>query len=305
MKLVSYSQDRQPIRAGILLAGHVVDAERCAQHAGLHADAGWQSVKSILTLVTHDDLAALNATGSELLEKAGVPLSGIRLGPPVPDPGKLLCIGLNYQDHVAEAQQDDPDYGTQPDPVVFATLGSALCGDGDDIVLPEMAPSMVDWEGELGVVIGRQCRRVAKADALDYVAGYMIYNDISARDVQTASPQWTLGKSFDTFSPCGPALVTRDEVPDPQALELTTEVNGEVMQSTNTRLMINPVDRLIEFISAVTTLLPGDIIATGTCAGVGYARDPKVFLRDEDSVTVTISRLGRLTNPVRAEKRGI
>jgi acylpyruvate hydrolase len=301
MRLVSYADEGSPLRAGILLGDVVVDAHACAQRAGLDGAVQWSSVKAILAGAGLDTLQALAGASRDLAAESGRPRGDVTLGPPIPDPEKVLCIGLNYRDHVEEAQQEDETLGTQADPVVFSKFNTALVGDGADVVLPSAAPDWVDWEGELAVVIGTRCRHVARADALDHVAGYMVLNDVSARDLQLASPQWLMGKSFDTSGPCGPALVTRDEVPDPQALELTTEVNGEVMQSTTTSLMIHPVARLIEYISSLITLAPGDIIATGTPAGVGFARDPKIFLKDGDVVAVTISGVGTLSNPVRAE----
>jgi 2-keto-4-pentenoate hydratase/2-oxohepta-3-ene-1,7-dioic acid hydratase in catechol pathway len=301
MRLVSYADGSGPLRAGVLVDDRVVDAQACASEAGLDGRVQWHSVKSILARADPDALEALAGASRTLAATDGRPRADVTLGPPIPDPEKVLCIGLNYRDHVEEAQREDATLGTQADPVVFSKFNTALIGDGADVVLPATAPDWVDWEGELAVVIGKRSRHVDRAHALDHVAGYMVLNDVSARDLQLASPQWLMGKSFDTSGPCGPALVTRDEVPDPQALELTTEVNGEVMQSTTTSLMIHPVARLIEYISSLITLAPGDIIATGTPAGVGFSRDPKIFLKDGDVVTVTISGVGSLTNPVRAE----
>jgi len=302
MKLVSYASGGEGLRAGLLVGDDlVVDAEQCAKRAGLDGGTDWSSVKSIVGSAGASDLEALAGAGAESTAE-GMSRAELTLGPPIPDPEKILCVGLNYRDHVEEAQEEDETLGTQPDPVVFSKFNTALVGDEGDVVLPASAPDWVDWEGELAAVIGRSCRNVSAGEALDYVAGYMPLNDVSARDLQLASPQWLMGKSFDTACPCGPALVTRDEVPDPQALELKTEVNGEVMQSTNTALMINPVARLIEYVSSLITLAPGDLIATGTPGGVGFARDPKVFLGPGDVVVVTISGLGQLTNRVRGSE---
>ena len=298
MRLVSYANGNAELRAGVLVDDVVVDARDCARRAELDDRVDWTSVKAILAGAGEAGLTALARTSREL---TGIRREEVTLGPPIPDPDKILCIGLNYRDHVDEAQQEDHRLGTQPDPVVFSKFRTALVGDGGDVVLPAVAPDWVDWEGELAVVIGKVCRNVTLADALDHVAGYMVLNDVSARDLQLASPQWLMGKSFDTAGPCGPALVTRDEVPDPQALELRTEVNGEVMQETVTSLMIHPVARLIEYVSSLITLVPGDIIATGTPGGVGFARDPKVFLKPGDVVRVTISGVGELTNHVTVE----
>ena len=298
MRLVSYANGNADLRAGVLVDDVVVDAWACARSAELDDGVDWTSVKAILAGAGDHGLEALARTSRDLTDDVGIRRTDVTLGPPIPDPDKILCIGLNYRDHVNEAQQEDHTLGRQPDPVVFSKFRTALVGDGGDVVLPAVAPDWVDWEGELAVVIGKVCRNVTLADALDHVAGYMVLNDVSARDLQLASPQWLMGKSFDTAGPCGPALVTRDEVPDPQALELRTEVNGEVMQETITSLMIHPVARLIEYVSSLITLVPGDIIATGTPGGVGFARDPKVFLKPGDVVKVTISGVGQLTNHV-------
>ena len=301
MRLVTYEHDGRGPRAGVMIGEAVVDAEGCARRASLDGDAAWTSVRSILAEADEDERRRLQAAAEALAGSAGLRREDVRLRPPIPDPEKILCIGLNYRDHVEEAQRDvDATLGTQADPVVFSKFRSALIGDGDAIVIPAAAPSMIDWEGELAVVIGSVCARVPVSEALSHVAGYTVFNDVSARDLQMASPQWLMGKSFDTAGPCGPAIVTADEVPDPQDLRLVTTVNGEVMQQTSTALMIAPVARLIEYISSLITLVPGDIIATGTPAGVGFARDPKVFLADGDRVTVTIDGIGELTSPVRA-----
>jgi acylpyruvate hydrolase len=298
MRLVTYAHDGSQGRAGLQLDGAVVDVAECARRESIDGDVDWASVKPILADAGAGALEQLEAAARSEVARAGIPLAEVTLLPPIPDPEKVLCIGLNYRDHLDEAQEVDPELGSQPDPIVFSKFNSALIGDGEAIVLPRAAPDMIDWEGELAVVMGRRCSRVARADALDHVAGYTVLNDVSARDVQLASPQWLMGKSFDTSGPCGPWVVTKDEVPDPQDLSLTTTVNGEVMQQTTTALMINPVARLIEYISALITLVPGDIIATGTPGGVGYARDPKVFLAPGDTVKVSIDGVGELTNPV-------
>jgi acylpyruvate hydrolase len=302
MRLVTYEVDGGAPRAGVLVDGTVVvDAERSAEAAGLGDAVAWTQVKAILGAADPDVRGRLARAAGERAAADGVARDAVRLGPPIPDPEKVLCIGLNYRDHVQEAQRGvDASLGTQPDPVVFSKFNTALIGDRAAIVLPAAAPAMIDWEGELAVVIGRVCARVAAADALDHVAGYTVMNDVSARDLQLASPQWLMGKSFDTSGPCGPAIVTADEIPDPQDLQLVTTVNGVEMQRTTTALMINPVARLIEYISSLITLVPGDIIATGTPAGVGFARDPKVFLADGDTVVVSIEGVGTLTSPVRA-----
>jgi 2-keto-4-pentenoate hydratase/2-oxohepta-3-ene-1,7-dioic acid hydratase in catechol pathway len=288
-------------RAGLLVEDTIVDAAACAASNLDATHVNWKSVKSIIAAASGDELRALDAASRNGGATDAFRVGEVTLGPPIPDPDKILCIGLNYRDHVEEAQRERPEYGTQPDPVVFSKFTTALIGDGDTVVLPDAAPSKIDWEGELAVVIGKTAHRVDDSVALDFVAGYTIFNDVSARDVQLASPQWLMGKSFDTSGPCGPALVTPDEVGDPQNLRLETRVNDEVVQSTNTSMMINPVARLIAYISSLITLEPGDIIATGTPSGVGFSREPQMFLAPNDRVTVTIAGLGTLTNVVKAE----
>jgi 2-keto-4-pentenoate hydratase/2-oxohepta-3-ene-1,7-dioic acid hydratase in catechol pathway len=299
LKLVTYrSAASEQFRAGVLVGEQVVDATAAAAHVSPPGSINWGSVKSIVGGASTEQLQQLSQGGQKEAEKQGRRLIDVTLASPIPDPGKILCIGLNYRDHVEEAQRANASLGTTSNPVVFSKFSTALIGDGSAIVLPAAAPEMVDWEGELAVVLRRTASRVSEADAMDYVAGYTIMNDVSARDVQLGSPQWLMGKSFDTSGPCGPALVTVDEVPDPQDLALETRVNGEIVQTTNTALMIHPVRRLISYISSLITLEPGDIIATGTPSGVGFSRDPQVFLKPEDTVTVSISSLGTLSNSV-------
>jgi 2-keto-4-pentenoate hydratase/2-oxohepta-3-ene-1,7-dioic acid hydratase in catechol pathway len=300
MKLVSYVADGG-LLPGVLVGDTVADVGGCVARGELRASVAWGSVKQIVATAGPGDLETLARVAATVAAEHGLPLADVTLGPPIADPEKILCIGLNYRDHAAEAK-GAVDLDTPADPVVFAKFPNALVGAGADVLLPAPAPDQVDYEGELAVVIGRTCFEVSEAEALQYVAGYMPMNDVSARDLQLSSPQWTMGKAFDTSGPCGPALVTSDEVPDPQALELRTILNGEVVQSTSTGLMIHSVARLIEFISSVITLVPGDIISTGTPAGVGLARDPQLFMHDGDSVTVSISGVGELTNPIRARQ---
>jgi acylpyruvate hydrolase len=221
-----------------------------------------------------------------------VSLSDVTVLPVVPSPQKIICIGVNYADHAAETGQAPPPY-----PTVFAKFANTLAASGDPIVLPP-ASTMPDYEGELAVVIGRPGRQIAEQDALDYVAGYTAFNDVSARDFQGHTSQWTMGKSPDTFGPLGLALVTADEIPDPQKLELRTTVNGEVLQQASTADMVFTVRQLIAYLSQTMTLLPGDVIATGTPSGIGAARTPPRFLRPGDSVVISIDGVTELTNPV-------
>ena len=230
---------------------------------------------------------------SVAVEGDPVPYRSVSLLAPVPNPGKIIAVGLNYRDHAAETGTPLPS-----EPPLFAKFANSVIGDGDVIRVPAVAAAQADWEAELGVVIGMPARRVSKASALDYVAGYMCVNDVSARDLQAATTQWTRGKAIDTFMPCGPWLVTRDEIADPQSLRIQCFVNGEVKQDSSTSQMSWGVADLVSFLSETMTLMPGDVIATGTPPGVGLARKPPQFLQDGDRVEVVVEGLGRLTNLV-------
>lgn len=219
----------------------------------------------------------------------------ITLKAPIPRPGKIICIGQNYLAHAHEFNASAP-----PFPIIFAKYANSVIGHREPIVIPA-AVQKPDYEGELAVVIGRRGRRIPEAEALDYVAGYMPLNDVSARDWQSRTSQWVIGKTPDTFCPMGPALVTADEIPDVQNLWLRTVIGDEVLQEGHTSLMIFPVAHLIADMSQVMTLEPGDVIATGTPAGVGAARTPPRWLRPGDVVRVEIERVGVLENPVVAE----
>ncbi|MGE5620020.1 MAG: fumarylacetoacetate hydrolase family protein [Sphingomonadaceae bacterium] len=220
------------------------------------------------------------------------PVKEVALLAPVPRPGKLLCIGLNYRDHAAEVDMALPER-----PVLFSKFPSCVVAPGAPIVLPEIS-DQVDYEAELAVVIGKEAKGVSEEDAMEYVAGYTVMNDVSARDVQLGDGQWVRGKSFDTFAPMGPALVTRDEVADPHNLAISLRLNGETMQDSNTSNLVFNIPRLISFLSQAITLEPGDVIATGTPAGVGMSRKPPVYLKDGDHVMVEIQGIGVLENPV-------
>jgi 2-keto-4-pentenoate hydratase/2-oxohepta-3-ene-1,7-dioic acid hydratase in catechol pathway len=210
-------------------------------------------------------------------------------------PGKIVCVGLNYLDHAQEGGMELPKA-----PLLFAKWPNTLIGDGDAIVLPPETTE-VDYEAELGVVIGTTAKRVSEAGALDHVEGYICLNDVSARDMQFGDGQWTRGKSLDTFCPVGPRLVPREEIDDPQQLGIRCILNGETMQDSSTAQMIFSVAEIIAYGSKVITLEPGDLIATGTPAGVGVFKDPKVLLEDGDEVSIEIDGLGTLTNPVQKE----
>ena len=249
----------------------------------------------------HADGTATKLRGTlfEKLEPTGEPAVIAKLLAPV-EPRAVLCIGLNYRQHAAETNAPLPQW-----PVLFVKNPASVQNPGDPIELPRwLASAKVDYECELAVVIGRRCKNVSRADALDYVLGYTCANDVSARDWQKegGGSQWCRGKSFDTFCPLGPWLVTPDEIPNPNALRISTKVNGETVQDSSTGDMIFDVPALIEFLSGSTTLLPGTVILTGTPSGVGMARTPPRWLQPGDTVTVEIEKIGALTNPVVEER---
>jgi 2,4-didehydro-3-deoxy-L-rhamnonate hydrolase len=218
------------------------------------------------------------------------------IGPMQERPGKIVAAGMNYRDHAAEAGLEVPER-----PVLFAIWPSSVIGPGEPIVLPSLSAE-IDYEAELGVVIGERARDVPVERALEVVAGYTCFNDVSARDLQFQDGQWTRAKSFDSFSPTGPRVAPASEIPDPQALRIRCLVNGEALQDSSTSEMVFSVAELIAFASRGITLEPGDLVVTGTPAGVGFTREPPVFLRPGDEVTVEIEGIGALTNPVRAEE---
>jgi 2-keto-4-pentenoate hydratase/2-oxohepta-3-ene-1,7-dioic acid hydratase in catechol pathway len=224
----------------------------------------------------------------------GIPLASVELLAPIPRPGKIVAIGLNYRSHAAEGGRAAPT-----EPVIFAKFNTAVVADGADIIWDARLTQQVDYEAELAAVIGRTARNVSVESALDYVAGYTCLNDVSARDLQAADRQFTRAKSLDTFCPMGPALVTADEVGDPQSLSIRSIVNGEVRQDASTSDMVFGVAELVAFCSRAFTLEPGDVIATGTPAGVGLYRKPPQFLTDGDEVVIEIEKVGRLVNRCR------
>jgi 2-keto-4-pentenoate hydratase/2-oxohepta-3-ene-1,7-dioic acid hydratase in catechol pathway len=224
-----------------------------------------------------------------------VAIDAVRLHAPVPRPGKLVCVGLNYRDHAAESKMPVPER-----PVLFSKFTTAVIGSGDPILLP-VSSEKVDYEAELAVVVGRRAKRANRDEAARAILGYTIVNDVTARDFQFGDGQWQRGKSCDTFAPMGPWIVTADEVPDPQRLGIRLRVNGQTLQSSNTDQMVFGAVDLVAYISETITLEPGDVIATGTPPGVGFARQPPVFLKRGDLVEVEIDGLGVLANPVEAD----
>ena len=242
----------------------------------------------------YPDLLNLIRDGTSDFE-GGEAVQPERLLAPIPRPGKILCSGINYASH----KEENPDAVFPDEPFFFSKLPSAVIGPGDPIVIPR-PETQTDYEVELAAIIGRTSSRVSEDDALGHVFGYTILNDVSARDIQFKGNQITLGKGVDTFSPLGPEVVTADEIPDPQRLHVSSYLNGERMQSTPTSDMIFSVARLIAFLSQIVTLDPGDIVSTGTPAGVGAFRKPPVWMKPGDEITVEVNAIGRLTNPVEA-----
>jgi 2-keto-4-pentenoate hydratase/2-oxohepta-3-ene-1,7-dioic acid hydratase in catechol pathway len=247
-----------------------------------------------------DPLGQVLASGGSLSGLAEAAISRgqpqelpVKLDPPIRHPSKVLAIGLNYQDHCRETNTPIPE-----SPIEFSKHPSSLTGHMHPITLDERLSAEVDYEVELAVIIGERCKDLTADSALSVVAGYTVGNDVSARDLQLSDGQWVRAKSFDGFAPLGPVFVTADEIRDPQSLTLQTRLDGELLQDSSTSEMVFPVDQLLEFVSRRTTLLPGDIVFTGTPHGCGAFRDPKIFLRPGSTVECSIEGIGTLTNPV-------
>ena len=241
--------------------------------------------------------AALAAAAEAAVSAPRLMLDGLTLLPVIPRPGKIICLGLNYAEHAAEGGREKPDY-----PNFFMRGATSLVGHGRPVIRPRVSEQF-DFEAELAAVIGRTVpRHVGRGDALGYVAGYSCFNDVSVRDYQRRTPQWTIGKNFDATGPFGPAFVTADELPPGAAgLAIASRLNGQTMQSANTRDMIFPVDETIALLSECLTLEAGDVLVMGTPAGVGFARTPPVWMKPGDTIEIEIEGVGRLVNPVAAE----
>jgi len=274
MKLVSFSTSNR-IQPGVLLDdGTVVD----------------------LSLSGHTNALAVIASGlTKVPDGPILQLIDVRLNAPISNPPRVFAIGLNYRDHAKESGMEIPKT-----PVVFFKLTTAIIGPGEPIVLPKNS-TQPDYEAEFAFVIGKGGYRIPASAWREHVYGYTIVNDVSARDVQFATSQWSMSKSFPTFCPLGPAIVTADEIPDPHQLAISLSIDGEVLQNSNTRELIFGVPALVEYLSSITPLLPGDIVSTGTPAGVGLGRTPKRWLKPPENVTITIEGLGSLSNPVTSE----
>ncbi len=279
MRLISYRSARGE-RAGVLRGGGIVDA----------GDVLGRGPATLRALLEAGALAEL----ARLAERAdpSIDVAGVELLPPIADPEKIVCIGLNYRAHAAEAGIEPPSV-----PTFFAKFANALVPDGATVPLPA-ASSKVDFEAEVAFVIGRRASDVGVAEALAHVAGYTLLNDLSARDLQFATPQWIPGKVFDGSAPCGPALVTADEIEDPSAIGVALDLNGTRMQEATTADLIFGVAELVAHLSKLMTLMPGDIVSTGTPAGVGSTREPKVWLAPGDELLVSSPELGELRTTI-------
>jgi 2-keto-4-pentenoate hydratase/2-oxohepta-3-ene-1,7-dioic acid hydratase in catechol pathway len=277
MKLISFSTADGPIRPGVFF-----------DNTKTILDLSPSGFSSTLDVIARGNVSTLAA--SRLIHEDA------KLHAPLPNPPRIFAIGLNYRDHAKESGMEIPTT-----PVVFFKLPTAIIGPGEHIVLPKNS-TQPDYEAEFAFVIGKGGYRIAAADWRDHVYGYTIVNDVSARDVQFSSTQWSMSKCFPTFCPLGPAIVTADEITDPHALDISLSIDGEVLQHSNTRELVFKIPELIEYLSSITPLLPGDIVSTGTPPGVGLGRNPKRWLKPGETVTITIEGLGSLTNPVVAER---
>ena len=300
MYIVSYRLrgSNDPWRAGFQRDQAVIDASTYLSYSeNSRAEGGFLAVRTLLQK-GQQELNNVLAWANQQLDAGHdlISLESLEFGPPVPDPDKIICLGVNYREHAAETKTEVP-----PVPTFFAKFRNSLIGPTAPIQLPRVS-THIDYEGELAVIIGQRCKHVSEQDALRYVAGYAAFNDVSARDIQTRTSQWTAGKALDTFAPMGPGIVPASEIPDPQVLTLITRLNGREVQHDNTGGMVYPVAAAIAFLSSLMTLEPGDIIATGTPSGVGFRRNPPLFMRHGDVVEVEIERIGTIRNPVVDER---
>ncbi|HEV3214785.1 MAG TPA: fumarylacetoacetate hydrolase family protein [Vicinamibacterales bacterium] len=311
MRLVTYSR-KGGVALGALLADEVADLHRAHRAALKHR--GDLDELAVAALRIPPDLVEFLQGGEASLAAARRalafveqqraaghapdlcdPLADVELLAPVLRPGKVVCLGLNYRSHLAEIGEPASEY-----PILFTKAATSLIGHGQPIVLPRIS-RQVDYEGELAVVIGRRGKYIPEKDALSHVAGYTCANDVSANDIEFRTSQWTSGKMLDTFCPLGPVLVTRDEIPNPGALRIKTVLNGKTVQDGATSDMVFSVPFLVSYISSLATLEPGDLILTGTPAGIGCNQRPPVFLQPGDRISIQIDGIGTLTNPVAAE----
>lgn len=328
MKLVTYESGRQS-RLGVVEGQNVVDVRTALESAAkkkgpraLYADAkvksamqtlaeaggaprdmigllargnDWLKALAVLTKAFSRELGGKGASkksGSGAIQGLLTPLESVRLRAPIARPGKITCVGLNYADHAREQGEEPP-----PAPIFFLKANNTIIGPGDAIKLPPNS-SQVDYEAEFAVVIGKGGSRIPEERAYEHVAGYMILHDVSARDLQFSDKQWFRGKSCDTFAPTGPWIVTKDQVPDPHNLKISLTLNGQTLQDSSTSNLIFKIPFLVSYLSQSITWEPGDLISTGTPPGVGVFRKPQIFLKAGDSTSITVEKLGTLTNHV-------
>jgi 2-keto-4-pentenoate hydratase/2-oxohepta-3-ene-1,7-dioic acid hydratase in catechol pathway len=284
MKLVTFCREGRAPEPG------VVSADRIVSLAG----AGFGDLTGLLALGA-DAAARIEEWMKDPPPDAIATMSRVKLLAPVPKPPKLICVGLNYRDHAIESKMELPKV-----PTIFSKFATSVVGPGEKIVLPAVS-TQPDYEAEFAFVIGKGGRNIPAGGWREHVFGYTIINDVSARDYQFATTQWLMGKTFDTFAPMGPWIVSADEIADPHALDISMTINGEVLQSSNTRELIFKVPDLVEFLSSVFTLEAGDVVSTGTPAGVGFARKPPRYLRPGDECVIRVAGIGELRNPVVAE----
>jgi acylpyruvate hydrolase len=298
MKLVRFSTNGQQARLGAIQGDRIADLQASLEatltrRGVVRAGEIAAALVPASTRAFLEGGAAAEEAIASIKEWVTVPAASARVHAPINDPGKFICIGLNYRDHAEEANQPIPK-----EPPIFAKWSNAIIDPGEPILKPR-GSNQLDWEVELGVVIGRTARFVPRDKALDYVAGYTIINDVSARDFQFIGSQWMAGKIPESFAPVGPYIADRSEIPDPHVLELRLWVNGKQMQSGNTKTFIFDVRYIVSYLSNLMTLSPGDLIATGTPPGVGFARKPPVFLQPGDTCRLEITGLGQIENPVK------
>ena len=292
MKLVTYKPRASSAQLGAIVDNRVVNLAEAAGGA-LPND-----MRAFLEMGEEGLKVARRVATKKAAKESGVALGDVKLLAPITNPNKVIAIGLNYLDHIRESNAQTPKI-----PIMFTKYTSAIIGDGDAIHWDPNETAKVDWEVELAVVIGKRAYRVSEESVFDYVIGYTVCNDVSARDLQSErGDQWIRGKSMDTFCPLGPCIVTKDEIADPHNLKLRTIVNGETMQDSNTSELLFKIPHLVSYLSRAFTLLPGDVIITGTPPGVGMGKKPPIFLKHGDVVSVEIDGIGKLTNPCVEDK---
>ena len=303
MKLVSYDENGRA-RFGLVIDDRVLDVARACQ-AYRASDPALIEISPRIEFF-FDECEATTPSLRRIEERfrsegdtgnLSRPLSEVRLLPPIPRPPKTICVARNYAEHAKEAGLE-----VSPIPILFARFSATFVANGEPVLVPTVSDNL-DWEGELAVIIGKPTKgkRIGKSDAMDHVFGYTIFNDVTVRDYQFRVTQYTAGKNFRASGPIGPMIVTADEIADPHNLQITTTLNGEVMQSANTNTMIYDIPTILENIAEFIDLEAGDIIPTGTPAGVGFKRKPPIFLKDGDVITVDIPGVGKLSNPVKNE----